>query len=682
MQNAAKCPGQLKITDFFDVETVVSFIEQNKQAREEITQLCGSSYSSETIKPILLKLMKNAKSNAGKKTGSGHDPIIVKFASALYCLIGKASYELLQVNLGTALPSVATLQRRIGKGEKIKEGDFRFDELADHLQNWNAPKAVHIHLDDTRILKRVEYDEISDRFVGFCLPVDKDRLPQGDAFVMQRFEEIKDAINTKSTSSYAHCIVAKPLTPVTPPFVLFVMGTDSKYCYDVTMQRWQHIENELSKRNILVISNGSDGAGPFLKAMLQKTKLLSISNSSNIPSDWRFYIMPNLYQRSLCSQDMIHLLAKLRTRLLTPSNLLSIGTETACRGHLTALLKEFPKAQHGLSHRAIDLRDKQNYSSIELLVKPSVEICLDNLNASLKPKGTLIYLNMMRDMRDAFFDRSLGPLRRLYKMWKSVFFLRIWRHWLKENKCKEDTYFVSNNAYLCAELNAHMLLNLVYNVVSGSFPPEVLRVWCSGSQACEQLFRLLRSMTPTFSTVVNFTMKGTLNRIHKLQSLATAECDDRILFPRVQRRILQIKEESKDTLTIPALEEITETIHDAKANAVDLAKSCNINLDSFDDKELLISVQEAVDDGESDENVPEDTVTAEGIISSSSSSDNSENGYMTFQEIITIREDLSQLRLRKTSDESNIFPAYGEYDSRGSSKSKSYRVLKSLGNGK
>ena len=105
------------------------------------------------------------------------------------------------------------------------------------------------------------------------------------------------------------------------------------------------------------------------------------------------------------------------------------------------------------------------------------------------------------------------------------------------------------------------------------------------------------------------------------------------------------------------------------------------------DKELLISVQEAVDhavanDGESDENVPEDTVTAEGTISSSSSSENSENGYTTFQEIITVREDLSQLRLRKTSDESNIFPAYGESDSRGSCKSKSYRVPKSLGNGK
>ena len=125
----------------------------------------------------------------------------------------------------------------------------------------------------------------------------------------------------------------------------------------------------------------------------------------------KFYIMPNLYKCSLCSQDMIHLLTKLRTCLLTPSNLLSIGSETTCRGHLT----EFPKAQHGLTHWAI-------------------------------------------------------------------------------------------------ELNAHMLLNLVNNVVFGFFPHEVLKVWCSVSQACEQLFCLLCSMTPTFSNIVNFTTKGTLNR--------------------------------------------------------------------------------------------------------------------------------------------------------------------------
>eukprot|EP00112_Aurelia_sp_Birch-Aquarium-sp1_P003068 Seg1344.3 transcript_id=Seg1344.3/GoldUCD/mRNA.D3Y31 product="hypothetical protein" protein_id=Seg1344.3/GoldUCD/D3Y31 len=179
-------------------------------------------------------------------------------------------------------------------------------------------------------------------------------------------------------------------------------------------------------------------------------------------------------------------------------------------------------------------------------------------------------------------------------MWKSIFFLRIWIYWLKTNDCREDSYFITNNAYLCAELNAHMLLNLVFNVVQGIFPPEALRIWCSGSQACEQLFRLLHAMTPTFSTIVNFTMKGILNRIHKLQFLSSAECDENILIPRVKRRLLQTKGEGQETHSVPTLSDIDETIHKAKVSAVELAKACNMDINSYDDKSLLIDLEEVV----------------------------------------------------------------------------------------
>ena len=53
-----------------------------------------------------------------------------------------------------------------------------------------------------------------------------------------------------------------------------------------------------------------------------------------------------------------------------------------------------------------------------------------------------------------------------------------------------------------------------------------LRVWNTGSQGCEETFRLLRSMTPTFSTVVNFSVKGILERIHKLNFLSSMECTE------------------------------------------------------------------------------------------------------------------------------------------------------------
>lgn len=659
LKKSADSSGQSKITDYFDIEKVSSFINDCCDVRQEINDLCGLERDS-NVKPLLERIMKNAEKNAEKnaqKTSSAgyrHDNTILKFSSALYCLMGKASYQLLQCNLGSGLPSISTLQRNVGKETKIVEGHFRFEELSSHLARWKAPLSVHIHLDDTRIIKRVEYDQVNDQFVGFCLPVNEFGLPCGDAFALDTFEEIKDAVENKVVSSYAHCIVAKPVSPVVPSFVLFVLGTDSKYTYKEIMQRWSHIEKGLDERNITIISHGSDGAGPFLKAMIQKCGLFKFSQNSTVPVDWTFYVMPQFAVNSLCSQDTIHLLAKLKTRLITPSNLLSLGTETACRGHLTELLNSFPKSRHGLSERAIDSRDKQNYGSIELLLKPCVDECLSELPDSHKANGTRIYLNLMRDVRDAFLDKSIDPLCRLFKMWKTVFFLRIWRCWLKINECREDAFFITTNAYLCAELNAHMLLNLVFNVVKEIFPPEALRIWCSGSQACEQLFRMLRAMTPTFSTIVNFTLKRTLNRIHKLQYLSSIECEESIIFPRVQRRLLETKDEGKDTLSVPSISEVAETLLKAKTSAVELSKSCNMALNSYDDRCLVSNLEETICHGI--ENDDEDYDEADSAISDVSN--DSEIANLAAEDALVVREDLSQTKLRKLATENQSLPTY------------------------
>lgn len=85
-----------------------------------------------------------------------------------------------------------------------------------------------------------------------------------------------------------------------------------------------------------------------------------------------------------------------------PSNVISIGSQVACRGHLLEVLKRFPKAKHRLSQRSLADKDKQNYSSINLLVKPCVEECLNELNTTMRTTGTVIYLRMMRDIRDSF----------------------------------------------------------------------------------------------------------------------------------------------------------------------------------------------------------------------------------------------------------------------------------------
>ena len=80
----------------------------------------------------------------------------------------------------------------ISKKERINEGAFYFDELAEYLKEWKSPLCVNLHLDDTRIINRIEYDPLTDRYVGFVLPL-KDGLPICDAYVFGTFQEISHA---------------------------------------------------------------------------------------------------------------------------------------------------------------------------------------------------------------------------------------------------------------------------------------------------------------------------------------------------------------------------------------------------------------------------------------------------------------------------------------------------------
>ena len=649
--NASALPGQRKITDYFE-NTISDFVDQNDQIKEKINTLCGNKKSA-SVRPILRKIFENAERNSMKESSKGHrhDETIKKFATSLFCLVGRAAYEMVQVNIGCGLPAVATLHRTIACKKKIKEGEFRFDELENHLKEWKAPKYVHIHLDDTRIINKVEYDPVTDRFVGFCLPL-KDGIPCVEEFVLHTFEELETVYNTKTTVSYAHCIVAQPVSSDAPSFVLFVLGTDSKYNHKVVEERWKKIETELRKRNIFVVSSGADGAGPFLKAMVCRTNLFKTCQTSNVPSEWSFYMMPSMKSSGLCSQDTIHLLAKLRTRLLIPSNILSFGSEIACRAHLVEVLKKFPKSSHGLTQRSIDNKDKQNYSSIGLLVHPCVENCLKEMHSTVKTSGTVIYLQLMRNIRDAFFDKSLSPLKRLYLMWNSIFFLRIWRCWLSEKGLTESDYFVTNNAYLCVELNGHMMINLVYNVIRRDFPEEALRIWLSGSQGCEQLFRLLRSMTPTFSTIVNFSLKGILEKIHKLQFLTSAETDDNIVFPRLKRHLLQSKAEHTDTFAVPDINDVTKEILKAKNDAIALCSACGMKLASYEDSKIVKDIDNIVQEAivNDDENCEITVLQTETTSDATTTTTQERDLPMPREQVVTICEDLSQIRLRKASN--------------------------------
>ena len=223
MKDAIK-PGQTYITNYFDVEKLRNSIEENYEIRSNINEVCGKPKDS-NVAPLLQRLFDNAKNNfKPSKQAIRHDNVVKLFAVSLL-LTGTSGYELLQSNLGNALPFYSTVQRMISQKERVVEGTFYFDELREHLKEWDAPFFVNVHLDDTRIKHRVEYDPLTDRYIGFVLPL-KDGLPVCDSFIFYTFEGIAEAYRTCSIAKYAHVIVVKSLTVDAPSFILGVLGTD------------------------------------------------------------------------------------------------------------------------------------------------------------------------------------------------------------------------------------------------------------------------------------------------------------------------------------------------------------------------------------------------------------------------------------------------------------------------
>ena len=137
MNKLAGQPGQTSIIDYFDISSVCKYAETNTSIRTVINRTCGRD-ANEGVAPLLFRIYENAKKNSQKKSNR-HDLTVKKFALALLILTGKAGYELLQRNLGDALPAYSTRQRMMGTKERMEEGKFYFAELVHHLEEWKAP---------------------------------------------------------------------------------------------------------------------------------------------------------------------------------------------------------------------------------------------------------------------------------------------------------------------------------------------------------------------------------------------------------------------------------------------------------------------------------------------------------------------------------------------------------------
>ena len=583
LKQATLDPRQSKLTDYFQVlDKIERIVRENAKLSHLLKQQSlgpsNSVPSLDQLTPILKGIIRNAEKNVNRTaTGRRHPYMIKQFATALFIYAGPLAYEFLQQNMPEALPSLRTVQHNVHKEYKpIEEGQFCFDGLVEHIHHYNATNIVAIAEDATRVVARVDYDNNTDRCVGFVLPLDGNGLPLVDSFQATSFNAMQMMFSTASIAKYAYVYMAQPLGSQVPPFCLACIGTDNKFTTEEVLLRWQHIQAECERRGICVVSYGGDGDSRLMKAMkvvMQETKenttlqpLVpgSILPKPNIPNKWKeWYTMKA--SAIAYVQDAVHIAVKLKSRLLKPSVVLHMGSYTATGQHLQMLKKAFTKEEHGLREKDIDHKDKQNFEAIPKILQASH--LLSNIPDAA---GTAVYLDIIACVIECYIKKDVDVSTRIERIWYAVFFLRYWRQWLLLNK---DTTlrdnFITNNAHQCVEFNAHAIIALTLNF-RDHYKDTKLQPWLLGSQTCERIFRAARSMSSVFSTVINFSMLGLLRRLHRLQIQLTIQSGTSdIVFPRVEK--LRTREgmssPTECTTPLPTNAEIHEAVQRARVQA-------------------------------------------------------------------------------------------------------------------
>ena len=492
-----------------------------------------------------------------------------------------------------ALPSFRSIQRIICSDYKaFPEGCFKFDDLASHIKEHNASTAVTIGEDATRVISRVDYDSETNKCVGFVLPLDNNGLPLVDSFLAVSFKAMEDMFKTAAIAKYAYVYMAQSLCLNAPPFCLACIGSDNKFTAQHVMLRWKHIYDECRKRGMLVLSFGGDGDSRIMSAMKQSVSLMSATKEPllqtipssplvpRIPATWKEWFC--VHPRSTVSyvQDIVHVGVKLKSRLLKPSILLPVGPNFSASGnHLQLVRTAYGKDQHNLRERDINHKDKQNFDSV-LHIMHSAHL----LGTIPEAKGTFVYVEIMASTVDSYLDKSLSPLERVEKAWYANFFVRYWRQWiLLSEKYTLKHNFLTNNAYLCIELNAHALLTFLMNARDNVSKEDIVFLpWLLGSQSCEKTFRSARSMSTVFSSVLNFSILGLLRRLHRLNIQAVLQADAEksgIRFPRAEKHLERsgMKSYVPPSVTSISNKEIGKAVENALSKAKETLSSLEMD---------------------------------------------------------------------------------------------------------
>lgn len=285
-----------------------------------------------------------------------------------------------------------------------------------------------------------------------------------------------------------------------------------------------------------------------------------------------------MYNFLVCVQDTIHMGTKMRNRLQNSSIVLYMGNEIVSIVHIMMLLKDVSKEIHGLTYSDILPEDRQNYVSVEKLMNTRVIDALEKY--VVDSKGTIMYLNLCKQITSSYLEDDIEPLERIYRIWHAVYFLRCWRRWIqsRDNEYTLSDNFISRNLYLCVEMNSHALVYLIMKLRSNQ-QTDLFMPLNFSSQPCEAIFRQMRSMGTANFTKINFTLYELLHMIARVEfANKIVYTRDEFEFPRAKL----MQHITRVNILLPSDQQIVDTMNRALHDALENSKKFGMDFQEED----------------------------------------------------------------------------------------------------
>ena len=416
---------------------------------------------------------------------------------------------------------------------RMNECEFRFQLIKEHLKS-NKFNYAFIAEDATTSICRIDYDARSNSFIGFSAPL-VDGIPQSNYFQTDNFEQLELWFAEEDKAKFINLYMLKSIVLSEPPFILAVYGSNNKAKAIEILKRWIFIYSQCLIQGTHVIGFSIDADARFLRAMRLCSRFFAMLPNFNIfkykdifqiniPKQWSWFFMEE-QQILFFMQDGIHIATKFRNRLLSNTAHMRIGSYSIDIQDVFDLIVFESKIKHNLIKCDVDPKDRQNFAS--WLRISSIDV-LNLLLKNEKATGTYVYLCLLRSIVAGFVERTTTIQERLFHIWTVVFTCRFWFSWIQYLELENDTNntetlldlkknaFITKPTFWCIEINAHTLLFIVLLVIKNKLPIDALNTFAFNSQICENTFRIARSMSGSFSSSTNFSVKSFLKRCEKI----------------------------------------------------------------------------------------------------------------------------------------------------------------------